>query len=384
MADRTQLYQDTTTGTPFDVTTDERTVPALSGGAAAKVQYVAEIDGTPDSPNVSIIDDTGAKKVFLADGANVTDGAKADTAWDLAAAAPSKQSIFKKMATLLESVRALLAGTITVNTGLSPLTDAQLRATPIIVDTEFGATIPISAASLPLPTGAATQATLASLATTDGALADATWDGAAASPTKQSILRALWTKLEAIRVAATDAALVQIVQPQALTKGTQGALGFTTQDLKDAGRTPVTFSIEQFNINGVSEMVMNTAVVSEDFGAELTGQTTYACPAGKRFRITSMVAQQYVVTGNTGQIPITLKMRVAKAGTAVIGSPRQIMFGLGGISASPAVGTPVPIPVPDGFELGPLDSFLWTVTAPGYVVTTNAPKVNLTMTGYLY
>lgn len=47
-----------------------------------------------------------------------------------------------------------VSGTVTANTGLSqPLTDAQLRATAV----------PVSAASLPLPTGAATETTLASL-----------------------------------------------------------------------------------------------------------------------------------------------------------------------------------------------------------------------------
>jgi hypothetical protein len=47
-------------------------------------------------------------------------------------------------------------GTVTANTGLSqPLTDTQLRA----------AAVPVSASTLPLPTGAATQTTLASLLT---------------------------------------------------------------------------------------------------------------------------------------------------------------------------------------------------------------------------
>lgn len=64
----------------------------------------------------------------------------------------------------VESVRALLAGTLTVtgtvNTGLSqPLTDAQLRAAAVPVSGTFWqATQPISASALPLPTGAATEA----------------------------------------------------------------------------------------------------------------------------------------------------------------------------------------------------------------------------------
>lgn len=56
--------------------------------------------------------------------------------------------------TTLASVDSRLAGTLAVNTGLTqPLTNTELRATAV----------PVSAASLPLPTGAATQTTLASV-----------------------------------------------------------------------------------------------------------------------------------------------------------------------------------------------------------------------------
>jgi hypothetical protein len=61
---------------------------------------------------------------------------------------------------------------ISVNTGLSqPLTDAQIRATALPVSgTFFQATQPISATALPLPTGAATETTLAALNTKTPAL----------------------------------------------------------------------------------------------------------------------------------------------------------------------------------------------------------------------
>lgn len=53
-----------------------------------------------------------------------------------------------------------VSGTVTANTGLTqPLTDAQLRASAVPVSgTFFQATQPVSAASLPLPSGAATSA----------------------------------------------------------------------------------------------------------------------------------------------------------------------------------------------------------------------------------
>jgi hypothetical protein len=62
-----------------------------------------------------------------------------------------------------------VVGTVNANTGLSqPLTDTQLRATPVPVSgtvavSNFPATQPVSAAALPLPTGASTETTLASI-----------------------------------------------------------------------------------------------------------------------------------------------------------------------------------------------------------------------------
>ena len=85
--------------------------------------------------------------------------------------------------TQLRATAVPISGTVTANTGLSqPLTDTQLRATAVTVtgpltDTQlratavpvsgtfFQATQPVSATSLPLPTGAATETTLAALNT---------------------------------------------------------------------------------------------------------------------------------------------------------------------------------------------------------------------------
>lgn len=60
----------------------------------------------------------------------------------------------------LRAAAVPVSGTVTANTGLTqPLTDAQLRATAVPVSgTFFQATQPVSAASLPLPSGASTSA----------------------------------------------------------------------------------------------------------------------------------------------------------------------------------------------------------------------------------
>jgi hypothetical protein len=53
----------------------------------------------------------------------------------------------------VDGIETLLGGTLTVSTGLTPLTDAQLRATAV----------PVSVAALPLPSGAATAANQATI-----------------------------------------------------------------------------------------------------------------------------------------------------------------------------------------------------------------------------
>lgn len=83
--------------------------------------------------------------VTMADGASVTQGAKADAAWDGAAAAPTAQGILKYLGAKIEAVRALLAGTLAVS---GPLTDAQLRAAAVSVTANAGTNLNTSALAL--------------------------------------------------------------------------------------------------------------------------------------------------------------------------------------------------------------------------------------------
>ena len=76
----------------------------------------------------------------------------------------------------LRATAVPISGTVTANTGLSqPLTDAQLRASSVPVSgTFFQATQPVSAASLPLPSGAATETTLVAVEVDTSAIATST------------------------------------------------------------------------------------------------------------------------------------------------------------------------------------------------------------------
>lgn len=85
--------------------------------------------------------------VAAADGVDATRGAKADAAWDLASSNPTQMAVDKAVATKIEAARALLAGTLTVNTHAV---------------TQSGAwNVTNITGTVSLPTGAATDATLA-------------------------------------------------------------------------------------------------------------------------------------------------------------------------------------------------------------------------------
>jgi hypothetical protein len=99
----------------------------------------------------------GGSAVSVADGADVTQGALADAkvVGDTAGSVSAK----------LRGINTALAGTLTVGTHAvtGPLTDTQLRASAI----------PVSAASLPLPTGAALDATIVTTNTEIGIVTEA-------------------------------------------------------------------------------------------------------------------------------------------------------------------------------------------------------------------
>lgn len=74
-------------------------------------------------------------------------------------ASPTANTVLARLKTIGDAV----TGAVVVS---GPLTDTQLRATPVPVSgTFFQATQPVSAASLPLPTDAATESTLSALNT---------------------------------------------------------------------------------------------------------------------------------------------------------------------------------------------------------------------------
>lgn len=179
----------------------------------------------------------GGSAVSIADGADVAEGTKADAAWDGIAASATVVSILKKIATSGASagltdaqLRAsavpvsLASTTITGSVAVTgPLTDTQLRASAVPVSgTFFQATQPVSAAALPLPSGASTEATLALLQVAGGTaigalksqLASAVAATSAPSYTDGTINPLSQTLAGALRVAGTVTATGPLTDTQ--------------------------------------------------------------------------------------------------------------------------------------------------------------------------
>lgn len=214
-----------------------------------------------------------------------------------------------------------------------PLTDVQLRAVAVPVSGTFWqATQPVSAASLPLPAGAATSALQTSL----NALFPTTLGQKAMAASMAVVL-------------ASDQASVPVAATApTLTKGTQGANGYSVQNLKDAGRV-----LKTYTVSGLA-CVTAEALISLTPYADLVaggGATTFGVTAGKRLRIQSIVVTvRCTSTVNVGGI-VRLRML---AGTVLVGSPVHNSLGcMGSILATAVIGNSLSymMDIPDGLEL---------------------------------
>lgn len=180
---------------------------------------------------------------------------------------------------------------------------------------------------------------------------------------------------------ATASSLNATVTLQAITKGTQGATGVTTQDLKDAGRSARTLTLDSFAIAATGETIM-TMSYSTDNGTLTTG-TSYQVTAAKRLRIQQITLGLHTVTGNTAAASILIRVRALAAGTAIVSSPMQAMFSLPG-AATANLASSITIPFPDGWEFVAATGIAITATCAGFVTTTAAPKLDIAVTAYEY
>ena len=136
------------------------------------------------------------------------------------------------------------------------------------------------------------------------------------------------------------------IQQAVLTKGTQGATGVTSQDLKDAGRNQTNYF-----------MVLPIVTTATDALQSLTGfksaaavaatTTPAVVTAAKIYRINS-VTITYVAVVTAGTAKFTL--RANPAGVVAITSPAVSNWTIGGAAAVAGVAETVQISFPDGLE----------------------------------
>lgn len=145
---------------------------------------------------------------------------------------------------------------------------------------------------------------------------------------------------------ATPANLQATVTPIAITKGTQGATGFTTQDLKDSGRVYVNFAGVN-PVTGVTTEALITLTPYRDLVAGSTA-TTFAVTSGKRLRLQQLVVTWRNNTAIAGGVTIRLRML---AGTVLVGSPVHATLNASTSLATIGSGQTAILDLPDGLEL---------------------------------
>lgn len=166
------------------------------------------------------------------------------------------------------------------------------------------------------------------------------------------------------------------------TKAVQATNFLPTQNTFDSGRSSRTINLDSFAVTATTE-VLNTMSYSTDNGTVTTG-TSYTVTAAKRLRIQSITGMIHTIAGNTTSIMCLVRIRINNAGAALVTSPVQFVMALSGTAVPNGASGPVSISIPNGYEVIAGAGIGVTTTCPGFVATTAAPKVDLSITGFEY
>ena len=171
------------------------------------------------------------------------------------------------------------------------------------------------------------------------------------------------------------------VTPPTLTKGTQGATGFSTQDLKDAGRTAVRYYATAAAAGTTTTETAITLTKSSGTSATTTG-TSFVITSGKTFRIQAV---SFATRGNaTATIQSTTFNFRINTGGAVTTTSTPIILSMR--SATPATASAwdrILLEMPDGMEIAGDGTLQFGITAAA-TYTTNAPTWDVTIIGFEY
>jgi hypothetical protein len=221
----------------------------------------------------------------------------------------------------------LASGTDSVNVGNFPASQA-------VTGTFFQAIQPVSAVSLPLPTGAATEATLAGRLKPADTLAGVTTVAAVTAITN------------ALPTGANKLGTVDIATAAATAKGTQGANGVPVQDLKDAGRSVNNLFMVLPIITTATDALQSLTGFAGT--AAVTATTTPAVVTTAKTRRIDSIVITYVAIATAGSVRFTL--RANPAGVVAITSAAVANWVVGGPAAVAGVAYTATINFPNGLE----------------------------------
>jgi hypothetical protein len=307
----------------------------------------------------------------------------------------------------LRAVAVPVSGTVTANTGLEqPLTDTQLRAAAVpvsgafyqatqpvslasmpstpVTGVFFQATQPVSAAALPLPAGAATETTLAALNAKVTAVNTGATVISSALPAGTNAIGAITNTTFAV-TQATPASLQMTATPIALTKGTQSAVGFSVQNLKDAGRNQTNYFMASLVAATATETLQS--LTGYKGGVAVAATTAPAVvTAGKTYRLQSLTIT-YVGLATAAEALVNLRANLA--GAVVVSSPLVAGWVVGEAEAATAAiaggSQTVTISFPDGMEFAAGTGMGISVLGQSAVgAAAAAGFVKVTLTGYEY
>lgn len=171
------------------------------------------------------------------------------------------------------------------------------------------------------------------------------------------------------------------VSGPALTKGTQAATGFSVQNLKDAGRTSLSFYALGVAAGTTTTETAVTLIKSSGTSATTTA-TSFVVTSGKRFRIESITVNSRGNITATDQVT-TFSLRI-NTGGAVTTTSTPLVFSAR--TATPATGLAtdrISLPIPDGYEILGDGTLQFGVTANS-VYTLNAPTWDVNIIGFEY
>jgi hypothetical protein len=193
------------------------------------------------------------------------------------------------------------SGSSTDQAFVTPQNALKVDSSAVTQPVSIAGTVPVSAASLPLPANAAQE--------TGGNLAN---------------IAAAMTNGTAKTQTVSGSGTVADVQP----KGVQGANALATQDLKDAGRV-IKILQATFTPATAEALVSLTPVVD---GVAGVAATSFAVTAGKRFRVQAIMLS---VENTTAAIRGTqVIVRMSASGAVTVASPA-----IGGVAATTAAAT---------------------------------------------